>query len=134
MSQPRASASFEISVQRTFTARHAIRLGDGSVEKPHTHDWRLTATVASGQLDALGMVMDFHQLEGIVDQAIVPAKDGDFNTAADFGTGAGRVNPTAERIAEWLGRRIAAALPDGVRLTRVRLMEAPGCEAVWRPR
>ncbi len=133
MNRPDASPPFEVSVQRTFAARHAIRLGDGSVEKPHTHDWRLTVAVGSDRLDESGMVMDFHQLEQFVDQAIAPAKNGDFNTVADFGTDIGRVNPTAEQIVAWLGTRIATGLPQGVRLVRVHLVEAPGCGAAWRP-
>jgi 6-pyruvoyl-tetrahydropterin synthase len=134
MHQPEVNLPYAVRVQRTFVARHAIRLHDGSVEQPHAHDWRLTVVVGCEQLDPLGMVMDFHALEQIVDQALAPARDADFNALADFGTETGQVNPTAEHIALWLGRRIGDALPDAVRLISVRLREAPGCEAVWQPR
>jgi 6-pyruvoyltetrahydropterin/6-carboxytetrahydropterin synthase len=133
MSRPHTSLPFEIRVQRTFAASHAIRLHDGSVEKPHTHDWQLTVTIAAARLDALGMVMDFHQLESLVDDALSPVRDGDFNATDDFGTEPGQRNPTAEQIAVWLGRRIAAALPADVTLACVQLVEAPGCQAVWWP-
>jgi 6-pyruvoyltetrahydropterin/6-carboxytetrahydropterin synthase len=134
MSRHDASLPFTVGVVRTFAARHAIRLSDGSVEPSHEHQWRLTVTVGSQQLDSLGMVMDFHLLEGIVDRAIAPTINANFNAMPDFGTGMGQVNPTAEQIAAWVGCRIAAQLPDGVCLVGVQLGEAPGCEAGWRPR
>jgi hypothetical protein len=47
------------------------------------------------------------------------------------------LNPTAENvcvhIARRLERELSAVLPDGVRLTRVRVTEAPGCAAVYYP-
>lgn len=137
---------FEIIVETTFHASHAIRLPDGTVEDAHAHEWRLTVTVGRDRLDALGLVMDFHELERLVAAAIGPARDGDFNAIEPFGAEPGlhadtdaapmnpAVNPTAEHIAAWLGNRLGKHLPPGVTLLNVTLEEAPHCRARWRPR
>ena len=48
-----------------------------------------------------------------------------------------RLNPSAahvaQHIAEELSRRLAGVLPAGVRLASVRVTEAPGCAAIYRP-
>ena len=42
------------------------------------------------------------------------------------------VNPTAERVAAWIGERIDRNLPGRVRLVCVEVTEAPGCVARYR--
>ena len=97
---------FEITVERTFTATHALRLTDGTREPVHSHEWHLTVTVASAQLDSIDTVMDFHELERMVDGVIDPIRDRDLNAEEPFADG--RMNPSAERVAQWppIGLRI----------------------------
>ena len=54
----------------------------------------------------------------------------------------GRVNPSAERIAEQIGLQLhrgGRALPEdpvasrGLRVVEVTLTEAPDCLAIWQP-
>ncbi len=48
-----------------------------------------------------------------------------------------RLNPSAEHVAQHiakeLSRRLVGVLPAGVRLASVRVTEAPGCAAIYRP-
>ncbi|MEX2387255.1 MAG: 6-carboxytetrahydropterin synthase, partial [Phycisphaeraceae bacterium] len=112
-------------------ASHAIRLPDGSVEPLHGHNWPVTVTVARDELDAIETVMDFHDLQAIVDPLLTAFHNRHLNDLPPFADG--KVNPTAERVAWWIGTQTAAQLPAGVRLTGVRVGEAPGCWAVYRP-
>ncbi|MCC7147359.1 MAG: 6-pyruvoyl tetrahydropterin synthase family protein [Phycisphaeraceae bacterium] len=123
---------FEITVTGQFTATHAIRLYDGSWEQPHPHLWRVRVTVAAERLDSIGVVMDFHELEGMIRAIVQPAENGNLNKVAPF-SGPGGVNPTAEEVAGWIGREIHKRLPAGRLLKSVRIREAEGCEGVYRP-
>ncbi len=125
---------YEATVQRTFSAAHAIRLPDGSLEPLHGHDWRVEVTVAAAKLDDIETVMDFHELERLVDEALERVHNRNLNEVPPFSDGRGglAVNPTAERVAWWLAGCIQPGLPQGVKLVSVRVGEAPGCYAGYR--
>ncbi|MCI5222763.1 MAG: hypothetical protein D3924_08860, partial [Candidatus Electrothrix sp. AR4] len=38
---------------------HHLRNYPGNCEKPHGHNWKIKVTVRAGELDKLGMGMDF---------------------------------------------------------------------------
>ena len=122
---------YQITVETTFSAAHALRLADGTTEPTHGHDWRVAVTVASYQLDAVQTVMDFHQLRHIVDDVIVSFRNRNLNDVEPFA--AGEINPSAERVAWWIGTRTQERLPDGAQLVSTRVGEAPGCTATFRP-
>lgn len=118
---------YQIIVESRFHAAHAIRLSNGQVEPSHAHDWYVQTTVACDQLDDAELVMDFHELQAIVDGALDDLRDADLNSHRAFASW----NTTAERVAELIYRRIAAGLPERVRLMEVSVTEAPGCRAVF---
>jgi len=119
----------EITIERVFSAAHAIRLYDGSIEPLHGHDWRLAVTLGRGALDEIGVVMDFHVLEASVEGVIGPWRNQNLNDIEPF---ASSVNPTAELIAQYIGEQVMRDLPAEVELLSVSLGEAPGCTATWR--
>jgi 6-pyruvoyltetrahydropterin/6-carboxytetrahydropterin synthase len=133
--KPTEPTMYEISVSRTFAAAHAIRLPDGSLEPVHGHNWQVTVVVAADQLDAIETVMDFHDLEQSVSALTDGAHNRHLNEIEPFTDGQGglAVNPTAERVAWWIGTSVARGLTPGVRLVRVTVTEAPGCAATYRP-
>jgi 6-pyruvoyltetrahydropterin/6-carboxytetrahydropterin synthase len=118
---------FEITVTRTFSAAHQLRLADGSVEPWHEHDWVVAVTVSAQQLDAIGVVMDFHELEGQVDRIINSMRNRTLNELDAFA----RRNPSAEHVARYIADAIR--LPESVSLDSVQVTEAPGCVATYRP-
>lgn len=116
-----------IRIERTFHATHALRLYDGSMETPHAHDWRTFIHVSAAELDGMEVVMDFHELQRIVDAVLKPLDQADLNTAPLL---AG-LNPSAERVAEAIYNAIAPQLPASVNLDRVTVTEAEGCRATY---
>ncbi|MFW6058842.1 MAG: 6-pyruvoyl trahydropterin synthase family protein [Phycisphaeraceae bacterium] len=126
-----ADGTYEITVETVFPAAHTLRLPDGSDEPLHGHNWQVAVTVARAGLDAMETVMDFHELERIVETIIAPWRNQHLNEQPPFVDQG--VNPSAERVAWWIGKQTAAQLPEGVRLVDVRVGEAPGCTAVYRP-
>ena len=118
---------YELIIERVFHACHALRL-DGELEPMHAHDWNVQARIARRDLDTDDLVMDFHELERLLEEVLSPLRDTTLNDLEMFR----RVNPSAERVAEHLFRTLAPTLPDEVKLVELTVTEAPGCRAVYR--
>lgn len=120
---------FEISTTRVFAAAHALRLYDGSMEPVHGHNWRAKVTVSAAVgLDDMGVVMDFHELERLVDTIIAPLHNRHLNDVPPFSR---ELNPSAENVALHLGRSLV--LPNAVRLVSVEVWETDTNSATYRP-
>jgi len=126
---------YSITITGRFHATHALRLGDGAFETPHAHDWHVKATVAGPRLNRIEVVMDFHLLERRLARALAELEGKDLNRVPPFARRRGNfaLNASAERVAWWVGRRLAEGLPAGVRLTAVEVEEEPGCSACFTP-
>src|SRR5437016_11048358 len=109
--------SFEITTTREFSAAHQLRLYDGSLEPLHGHNWRVKVTVAAAKLDAIGVVMDFHELERLVDEIVAGLHNRHLNETSAFA----QVNPTAEHVAGQFAHSLK--VPGGVRVVSVVVCE-----------
>ena len=89
------------------------------MEPLHGHNWRVKVTVAAQRLDAIGVVMDFHELERLVDAVIVPLHNRHLNDLPAFSDGG--LNPSAENVALHVGRMVEPRLPEGVALLDVEV-------------
>jgi len=118
---------FEISTTRTFSASHQLRLYDGSLEPLHGHNWVVKVTVAAQKLDAIGVVMDFHELERLVDIIIGPMHNRHLNDLLPLA----EVNSSAEGVSWHIASRLK--LPENVRLVSVEVWETRENSAVYRP-
>lgn len=118
---------FEITTTRWFSAAHQLRLYDGTIEPLHGHNWRVKVSVAAERLDAIGVVMDFHELETLVDQILAPLHNSHLNETKEFAA----LNPSAENVAFHIGRQLA--LPKSVRLGSVEVWETDANSALYRP-
>lgn len=129
---------YEITYQTAFAAAHAIVLPDGALEPVHGHNWAVAVIVAASELDAIETVMDFHDLEEIVQAITAGWHNRNLNDCPPFvdPTRTDRhrlaISPTAERVAEQLGLAVASRLPGQVQLLSVAVGEAPGCTATYR--
>jgi 6-pyruvoyltetrahydropterin/6-carboxytetrahydropterin synthase len=119
---------FDISTTRQFSAAHALRLYDGTTEPVHGHNWRVKVTVSAAKLDAIGVVMDFHELERSVDAVVAPWHNRHLNELEPF---ARDLNPSAENVALHVARSLR--LPSGVRLAGVEVWETDTNSATYRP-
>jgi 6-pyruvoyltetrahydropterin/6-carboxytetrahydropterin synthase len=101
--------------------------GPLSEEPPHGHDYRCAVTVSGGPEAAPDLLVDLAQLDAILRDEIVAPHDGRYlnRDLAAFA----RTLPTCEAMAAHFYERIAARLPAGVRLERVRVSEDPTLHA-----
>jgi 6-pyruvoyltetrahydropterin/6-carboxytetrahydropterin synthase len=117
---------FEITTTRTFTAAHQLRMYDSQLEPPHEHLWRVCVTLAADELDSIGVVIDFSELERLMDEILAPLSGRSLNAAPAF---ADR-NPSAENVALHIAERLA--LPSRVKLVSVQVWETEGNSATYR--
>jgi len=122
-----ACMSFEISTTRTFSAAHQLRMYDGSLEPLHGHNWQIRATVGRSELDNIGVVMDFHELQRRVNAIVDPMHNVNLNDLPAFQS----INPSAENVALVVGQKLR--FDAGVRLISVEVWETADCKAVFRP-
>lgn len=118
---------FEISTIRVFSASHQLRLYDGSLEPLHGHNWKAKVTVAAQKLDAMGVVMDFHLLEKLVDAVVGPMHNRHLNELQMFE----KMNPSAEGVAMRVAEGVV--LPAGLRMVSVEVWETAENSAIYRP-
>ncbi len=123
-------ATYEVSVEDSFNAEHAIRLPDGTLEKPHQHRWCVTVTFRSDELDEnTGIVVDFLEILEALRSITDKLEGADLNALDDLrGTSA-----SAERVAEMLARRLSIKIGGPAKLHRVSVTEGTGCSAAYYP-
>ena len=116
---------YELVVESEFSAAHRLRKYRGACEKLHGHNYRVELVVASERLDALGMVADFRELKGLLQEAAERYDHGFLNELAEFR----EQNPTAENVARVLFEECSRRMPRGVRAQSVTVWESPRCGA-----
>jgi len=117
---------FEITAERGFSASHQLKLYDGTLEPLHGHNWRVRVTVSAEKLDPIGVVMDFHELQRLLNAVVGPLHNSHLNDQAAFGS----ANPSAENVAVHVARELK--LPKDVRLRKVEVWETAENCAIYR--
>ncbi len=121
---------FEVSVEQSFAAGHALRNYRGKCENVHGHNYRVRITMAGPKLDDAGLLVDFLEVKNLMG-GVVDYLDHQFiNDLAPFDT----LNPSAENIAKYFYDRVTAGLkPADVKISEVKIWETDTCSAVYRP-
>ncbi len=113
---------YEVSVAGHFSAHHALRQSDGHLEEQHPHDWSLRVWISSSQLNHGDVIMDFVELQKIVDRTLARFDGTVLNECEELAD----INPSAERVSEYLYHAIRKKLPAGIQLDRVVLRRTGG--------
>src|SRR5579871_4452680 len=88
---------FEVTVEETFAAGHALRGYKGKCENPHGHNYKVRVTLRGSQLDSIGLLYDFKDVKQVI-AATVDRLDHQFiNDIPPFD----KVNPSAENLAKY---------------------------------
>ncbi|MCH7807882.1 MAG: 6-carboxytetrahydropterin synthase [Planctomycetes bacterium] len=116
---------YMVTVEGSFCAVHRVRLGDGTLEPLHGHDWQVRACFAGRDLDDSGMVVDFEAARSALQSTLDKLAHVDLNEHEGF---AG-LNPTAEVVARYVFDRLRDEGLTAIR--RVDVTEAPGCSATF---
>lgn len=121
---------FEVSVEHSFSAGHALRNYKGKCENVHGHNYRVRVSVAGEKLNGAGLLVDFSELKGSV-RALVERLDHQFlNEMKPFD----EINPSAENLAKYISDGIDAQFQNkDFRLLEVTVWETDTTSVTYRP-
>ena len=121
---------FEVSVEHTFAAGHALRNYKGKCENVHGHNYRLRVTVEGARLNSTGLLMDFADMRAAI-KALAERMDHQFlNDLSPFD----HINPSAENIAKYFCDELQPqAQREGLRVQAVTVWETDTTSATFRP-
>lgn len=117
----RFHATHHLAEPGATPAENAARFG--MVAEPHGHHYAVSVTV-SGQPDPItGMLLELAELDTLIADVVTgPLADRNLNVTVPAFADQGWI-ATCEALAQWLFGQVAAALPPGLRLLRVRVAE-----------
>jgi 6-pyruvoyltetrahydropterin/6-carboxytetrahydropterin synthase len=119
---------FEICVEHTFAAGHALRNYHGKCENVHGHNYRVQVGMEGSELDQNGLLYDFVELKKQL-RATSEYLDHHFlNELTPFD----EINPSAENIAKFFYDQLQKELKGGS-IAYVRVWETDTACAVYRP-
>jgi len=117
---------YELTVRRQFDAAHHLEGYPGRCARLHGHTWLVEVTAAGDELDEHGMLIDFHELQRLVEETVKDLDHQDLNALAPFRHPGRETNPTAENIARYIYRRLKTHLQqNGLKLMKVKVWESP---------
>jgi 6-pyruvoyltetrahydropterin/6-carboxytetrahydropterin synthase len=121
---------FEVSVEYSFAAGHALRGYKGKCENIHGHNYRVQVTVAGETLNDGGLLVDFSDLRKEI-SLLVSRFDHQFlNQVAPFD----QINPSAENLAKYISDGIGTQFQrQGLRIHAVTVWETDTSSATYRP-
>ena len=123
---------FQVSVDETFSAGHALRGYKGKCENVHGHNYKVRVTLEGADLDSIGLLYDFTHLKGVIRDVIGGVDHKFLNDQAPFDV----INPSAENLAKYFydeTTRQMNAAPNGARITSITIWETDTTSATYRP-
>jgi 6-pyruvoyltetrahydropterin/6-carboxytetrahydropterin synthase len=123
---------FQVSVEETFSAGHALRGYRGKCENPHGHNYKVRIVLEGVGLDSVGLLYDFSRLKHVL-RGIIEGVDHRFlNDQAPFD----QVNPSAENLAKYFYDQLLPQMdgaPARARIASVTLWETDTTSATYSP-
>ena len=122
---------FEISVEESFAAGHALRGYRGKCENPHGHNYKVRITLAGEELDGIGLLWDFKDLKAAMNEVIDRFDHQYLNDVEPFK----KLNPSAENLARHFYQETSCRLRQltngRVRVKDVRVWETDSTTATY---
>jgi 6-pyruvoyltetrahydropterin/6-carboxytetrahydropterin synthase len=121
---------FEISVDYSFAAGHALRGYKGKCENVHGHNYKVRVTVAAEQLNSIGLLMDFVDLRAALKATAEKLDHRFMNDIPPFD----QLNPSAENLARYFAESIDPQVQrQGAHISSVTVWETDTTSATYRP-
>ncbi len=121
---------FEVTIEESFAAGHALRNYHGRCENVHGHNYRCQVTLEGAELDSTGLLVEFAELKRVVHTVLDRMDHQWLNEFPPFD----KLNPSAENMARYIYEQVADGLKPkpGVRVAAVRLWETDTASATYR--
>lgn len=126
-----------------FEAAHRLSNYHGSCSEIHGHTYKLAATV-EGMIDPeTDMIYDFKTFKNLLQVSVLDRFDHalilkeNSENRRIFSSYTGKITwmesePTAERMIEWMAKKITTLLPSTIELVELQLHETSGSFTTWK--
>jgi 6-pyruvoyltetrahydropterin/6-carboxytetrahydropterin synthase len=114
---------FEVAVEKTFAAGHALRGYKGKCENVHGHNYRVRVTIEGERLNSIGLLVDFVEIKRILRDSIEYLDHKFVNDLPPFTD----LNPTAENMAKYFFDQVQKGIETTARDVPARVREV----SVW---
>jgi 6-pyruvoyltetrahydropterin/6-carboxytetrahydropterin synthase len=123
---------YEVSVDETFAAGHALRNYKGKCENVHGHNYKVRVALAGSELDSAGLLYDFVHLKQVIQDVIRSLDHRFLNDVPPFDS----LNPSAENIARYIYDETSKQMrraPKGASIASITVWETDTTAATYRP-
>ncbi|MFO8144683.1 MAG: 6-carboxytetrahydropterin synthase QueD [Candidatus Syntrophosphaera sp.] len=121
---------YKLSVTDSFSAAHRLEGYAGACCNLHGHNWKVRVGIIAGELDDIGMAMDFKLIKTLLSGILGELDHAYLN---DLPALAG-VNPTSENLAKYIYGRFEASLAgNSARICEVEICESENSSVIYSP-
>ncbi len=111
---------YQLKVVTDFASAHTLRNYPGACSRMHGHNWKVELEAVATQLDEVGMGVDFKVMKEAAREVGGRLDHQYLNDLEPFKN----INPTAENIAAYMYKEIAARINSGsIKVTALTLWE-----------
>lgn len=119
---------YELHVRSHFSAAHCLVGYEGDCSRVHGHNWVVDVFVKCGQLNDIGIGIDFREVKKAVEDVLLRLDHMNLNDLEPFR----KANPTSENVARFLYQEIGKVInASAVQISRVKVSETPGAGALY---
>ena len=122
---------FEVTVEDTFAAGHALRGYRGKCENPHGHNYKVRITLEGEKLNDIGLLYDFKDLKVAMGDIIDRLDHQFLNDIEPFQ----QLNPSAENLARYFyqttNNKLRSTTEGHVRVKNVTVWETDTTTATY---
>jgi len=122
---------FELKITQHFAAAHNLREFGGRCENLHGHNWLVEVMVRAGELDRIGLALDFGVLKKHLTDVLEFLDHQYLNELPAFQS----QNPSSENIAQFIFQHLAPLVAGETggraRLHSVSAWESPNASATY---
>jgi 6-pyruvoyltetrahydropterin/6-carboxytetrahydropterin synthase len=97
---------FQVWVEESFAAGHALRGYRGKCENIHGHNYKIRVTLQGEGLNSIGLLCDFKDLKDAIHSTIRKLDHQFLNEVAPFD----QLNPSAENLAKYFHEEVSRIL------------------------
>ena len=124
------AGQFEVMIERNFSSAHQLRGYKGKCENLHGHNYKIEIYARGGELNNIGLLVDFVELKDAADELVTYLDHKNLNELEPFVEAR---NPSAENVARFVLERLAAKINDDrVQIYKVRCFETPTSVATYQ--
>ncbi len=119
---------YEVTIETHFSSAHRLRQYNGECERLHGHNWNVRVSIASAELNTLGMVIDFKDLKVKAKELMDRFDHRYLNEVPPFT----ELNPTTENLARYIFDELSKGIgTDSIKVSKVTVWESPTCYASY---